>query len=274
MTSDPYAASTTFQVREYAALSASPILDVLSGRLTAVIFRRHASAEDCEVLMNCFRDNPMTRERTGDATGYYLGSFHWGKTLDQYQTDCRMLGSAVSDVLGEPSADPWGAFVGCLDGALRANGGQLRPARLNNTAVVTPLIREWTGRGEYSLVPHDDQAQCSDPSQQGFEIQRVNCHTPCSVNLCIANAGGGNLIMWNYKPSVADRVWHGTSFTGGPYKTPALRDFPTLDIEVNAGDLYIFNGALVHAVAPTHGSRATISSLMGRIDDRTVVLWT
>ncbi|MCK9930309.1 hypothetical protein MXD62_24620 [Frankia sp. Mgl5] len=47
-------------------------------------------------------------------------------------------------------------------------------------------------------------------------------------------------------------------------------------IKINAGDVYVFNGAHVHAVEPNTDdtqSRTTLGAMMGFIDDHTVVTW-
>jgi Phytanoyl-CoA dioxygenase (PhyH). len=48
-------------------------------------------------------------------------------------------------------------------------------------------------------------------------------------------------------------------------------------IEVNAGDVYVFNGAHVHAVEPNTSPklrRTTLAGIFGFRDDTTVISWT
>lgn len=263
-----------FAASKFDSLTAIPVISVLEGDLALAVYPGFASIEDCETIMRQFLAEPQTRKRTGDATGYYLGAFHWGKDLGQYTYDCQRVSASIAGVLDSARNNPWKTFVSTLEAHLRKDHVILRPAQISGIDVATPIVRSWTGQGAYSLVPHEDEAQCSDPNQAGFEIQKVPAYNVCSVNLCIGNDGGGDLVMWNYEPSTADRESYGTSVTGGPYPAEILQNYSRIQIRVGQGDLYIFNGALVHAVSPTIGNRATISSLMGFADDENVILWT
>jgi len=81
-------------------------------------------------------------------------------------------------------------------------------------------------------------------------------------------------MLWNRVPSAEERRNLGTEFTGGPYPLEFLGDCGHMKLSVREGDLYIFNGSLVHAVGATHGQRATVSCLIGFRDERNIVMWT
>lgn len=81
-------------------------------------------------------------------------------------------------------------------------------------------------------------------------------------------------MLWNYVPTPSDRVEFGTEVRGGPYPTRSLDAYERHEVRIEQGDLYVFNGGVVHAVAAARGRRATISTLIGYCDDDTVVMWT
>jgi hypothetical protein len=243
---------------------------VNSGELVGAICRNFLHRERCEEVFETFTSHPEVRTRHGDAYGSYLGTFHWGKRRDDYIAECRRFSPILADI-----SSCWNEIIKHLNTSLGMHGRTLRHATWSGDKVAAPLIRRWKGEGLYSLVPHEDLSQCSDPLQAGFEIQAVarqGCI--CSLNLCIANAEGGQLLIWNYVPTIEDKKKYNTLPEGGPYPADALLDKAVLEIPIRTGDLYIFNGAYIHAVGPTASARATISCLLGNVDDHQTVMWT
>lgn len=139
------------------------------------------------------------------------------------------------------------------------------------------VMREWTGIGEYALLPHEDEAQCRSPKQRGFEIQDAARNAIAAVNMCLENGNAGRLHYWNIQPDDASRDALGLTYTGSPYPLEALHGVEKLVVEIRPGDVYCFNGKAVHAVeslAGAHDRRSTISYLMARLDAGTVIQWT
>lgn len=264
----------SFKVVEAPEVDPAAMLKVLRGEIACVLFRGHDSTGAAETLLRRFLQHPRTRVRTGDATGYYLGAFHWGKTREEYFRESEGAYDAAQELLISGGSSGWSRFEECLRSALAEEGTILRRAAWNGAPVVSPIIRAWMGTGQFSLVPHEDLAQCSDPRQEDFEIQKMRSRVVCSANFCIGNENGGELVMWDWSPSDEDRSLYDTKYTGGPYSLDCLGAYQKLVIPVRPGDLYIFNGGFVHAVAATGGERATVSSLLGYVDDKEVVMWT
>jgi hypothetical protein len=273
MHDDRISRQPVFEITENAIFTPAPILRVLKGEIAGAIFRRYATVDVSERLLERFRASPDLKQRSGDASGSYIGAFHWQKTLPQYLREASFARSAIDRVLGS-AGNPWDIFVTATREALACESVELRRAQWNGNEASAPIIRSWEGKGEFGLVPHEDLAQCLDPQQRAFEIQSVPDFAVCSANLCFANEGGGDLIMWNYIPSVEDRRRFRTEYTGGPYPPGALAAYPRIDLTINSGDLYVFNGAFVHAVGATVGFRATASCLLGHCDSNSVVMWT
>jgi hypothetical protein len=133
-------------------------------------------------------------------------------------------------------------------------------------------VRLWQGKGEFSLVPHEDSSQCFTPFQKGFEIQR-GFELLASMNLCIRNDGGGDLIVWDLRPDESIKTNSHVGWQGGPYPRELVSGFQCLDIKICAGDLYFFDGSYIHAVGETTGERATVSTLIGDLGDD-IICWT
>jgi len=264
-----------FRVEDRLEYDDDLVRSVLDGALAAVVFRKYAPTEECEELLASFLTNPSTRVRHGDATGRYLGTFHWRKTKEDYLADSDAIVDAVDAIVGRfGGASSWRKFEESLRQNLARDGVTLRRATWDGSEVASPLVRAWDGVGEYSLIPHDDLAQILDERQRGFEAQDVASYTSCAANLCFANGSDGNLVLWDYIPTREDRVAFGTELEGGPYPPSAVQGHKRIDVRIGPGDLYIFNGALVHAVGATREQRATISTLLGFSSRSTVLLWT
>src|SRR5258705_1847824 len=95
---------------------------------------------------------------------------------------------------------PWHLFRAAVAGELAESGASLRLAEMDGTAACPALIRAWNKEGEFALEPHEDEAQCRDPRQAGFEVQRVLDYEVCAVNMCIEHERGGRLVLWNVRP--------------------------------------------------------------------------
>lgn len=112
----------------------------------------------------------------------------------------------------------------------------------------------------------------------GFEFQEVAINPLPAANIYLQNgAAGGNLIYWNIEPDVATRKALGIEETGYPYQAEWLDRFGRIDLPIHAGDIYFFNGKLIHAVQAqsVEGEfRSTISFLMGVKDAKTAIYWT
>lgn len=247
---------------------------VLTGSTSIALIRSFVSQEVCRQLRDRFTNSTARRSRGGDISGEYIGTYHWGKPLADYFSDCAMVTPALTQILDRGVGDVWETFRAALGRYLHSTGRKLRPAEWMGNVASVPLLRSWVGDETYGLVPHEDRAQCSDPRQEGFEIQTASRTVVGSVNICLANKpGSGKLILWNKLPTDADRTTYGTTYSGGPYPDSYLADSAQIILPVNEGDLYIFNGALLHAVSPIHGYRLTASCLIAQLPTTDVVMW-
>jgi len=265
-----------FTVREYPAYDPHAVADVLRGRVAGVIFRGMVLPETCQELAARFWASTRRKRRGVEAPGYYLGTYHYHKTTLAYLQESEKVAEALDALLDVPG-NPLTAFYGGLADALRPEGVTVRLARHDGRKACRALLRSWHGQGEYALAPHDDRSQCTEPQQADFEIQRVAEREVAALNICLENGNGGRLAYWNIQPDDESKRRLGLHYTGSPYPLASLNGIEMKWIEVNAGDVYVFNGAHVHAVEPNTSPklrRTTLAGIFGFRDDTTVISWT
>lgn len=261
-----------FRLEERTEFDPELAVDVLRGRRLGVIFRDVIPADAQKESTARFWSSPARKHREGEPS-HYIGSYHWNKSTETYLAETARIADAVRGVLDVPNS-PWHSFRSGLAAELARDGVDLRIAEHQGAQACPALIRAWDKEGSFALEPHEDEAQCGDPRQAGFEIQRAPDYEVCAVNMCVEHEEGGRLVIWNIRPDAESRRRLGIDHIGLPYPADALTDFDRLHIDVRQGDLYVFNGAYVHAVDTTTGHRTNVTFLMGFIDDHTVVSWT
>lgn len=248
------------------------IQSVLDGQVVACIFRKAISLFTCESICREFLQHPLTARRS-DAEAFYLGAYHFDKTSATYAQQSRATRDAIShfsDLFPELNASAGDAFRATL----RENGVNARLATCDGEAVNPFILRRWAYEGSYTLDPHEDEAQCSDPRQLGFEAQAAVGRPIVAANACLCNGSGGELVIWNYRPAAEDRKRLGTENSGYPYPSELLQEKERLVVRVQAGDLYFFDGRYVHAVGAISAPRTTAAFFLGTLPDGTVLQWT
>ncbi|MEW1750582.1 hypothetical protein ACIQU1_33295 [Streptomyces angustmyceticus] len=265
-----------FRFRELTTFEPQAVVDVLKGRSAGVVFRNVVATDTCAQLSERFWDSPDRMRRVSVAPSYYLGTYHYHKTTAAYLDESERTGPALERVLDIPE-DPLSGFYEGLAKALAPEGVTVRQARHDGRQACRGLLRSWHGAGRYTLDPHEDSSQCTEPGQADFEIQRVLDHHIAALNICLENGDGGRLAVWNIQPDEASKRRLGLHHLGSPYPMDTLEGIERQWIEVNAGDIYVFNGGHIHAVEPNTAAdsrRTTVAGILGFIDDETVVSWT
>lgn len=248
------------------------VLDVLRGRQLGVIFRDAIPPAVRDEMTTRFWDSPGLTRRTGEPS-YHVGTYHWNKPVDTYLAETSKVTEDVMALL-DVEGSPWHDFRDRMNERLAREGGRLRLAEMGGEKACPALVRAWNKEGEFALEPHEDEAQCRDPRQAGFEVQQVLRYEPCATNMCIEHQGGGRLVLWNIRPDDESRRRFGIEHSGFSYPPETLRGIDRLTVDIRPGDLYVFNGRHVHAVDATRGNRTAVSFLLGFIDDHTVATWT
>jgi hypothetical protein len=266
----------SFRFVEAEELEPDLLFDVLQGKLAGVIFRNLIPAFDRMTIAENFRHHPNLYKRGSDAPALYLGSYHYNKELDHYFSEAAFFDGLLDRVF-EGTSNWYEIMSNALRTTLAPRGSTLRMARHEGRQAARFVMREWTGAGEYALLPHEDEAQCRSPKQRGFEIQDAARNAIVAVNMCLENGNAGKLHYWNIIPDDASRDALGLTYTGSPYPLEPLHGIEKLVVEIRPGDVYCFNGKAVHAVESLAGPndrRSTISYLMGKLDSGTVIQWT
>ncbi|MFD7979008.1 ATP-grasp domain-containing protein [Streptomyces sp. NPDC059071] len=265
-----------FAFREYPRFTPEAVVDVLRGRVLGVVFRGVIPAEECARVTERFWNSPARRTRGADAPGHYVGAYHYHKTTSDYLDEASAAQPGLDEILGTPHDTLTSIRTGIAD-ALAAEGVRFRSASHDGREAGTALLRTWHASGRFALAPHEDEAQCGEPRQADFEIQRIKGRPIGAMNLCLENGSAGRLVVWNTRPDDAVRERLGLEYTGSPYPLEHLEGIDTLRLDIAPGDVYFFNGAYVHAVEPETdpaARRTTLSGILGFIDDETVVSWT
>lgn len=265
-----------FTFREYETFHPEAVLDILHGRVAGVMFRQMVSPEVCAEISARFWESPHRRTRGVEAPGYYLGAYTWNKPTAQYLDESEQCNPVIDELLAL-DGDPMKSFYAGLSAALAEEDAVVRPAEHHGRVASRALIRSWHGVGTFALEPHDDDSQCTDPQMADYERRGVVGHSVAALNICIENnSDGGRLVYWNVQPDAESKSRLGVSYTGSPYPLASLDGHEAKFVEVRTGDVYVFNGAHVHAVEPNTDStqsRTTLAAMLGFIDDKTVVTW-
>lgn len=254
---------------------ADALHEVLAGRRAGVVMRSVFGQVETGQLVERFDASPHTRRRLGDAPGSFLGAYHYLKPTQQYldeSADVRPgLDSLLADFTPDEDFRRWvGGTLGVpVRRAVGPCGGEA--ARC--------LLRSWDATGSYSLEPHEDESQCLYVGQSDFEVQRAAATGVFAVNICLSNTARSDLQMWNIRPSQQAKRDLGLSETGWPYPDTLLRNEQTTRVSPRAGDVYVFNGSLIHAVGRPDDDgpdarRVNLSYLMARAEGGALVTWT
>lgn len=267
--------SERFQIVESATFDPRIIVDVLNGALAGCIFRGIISADVCRQIAANFWKHPCLRTREDNVPASFLGTYHYGKTTDAYLAEADLYRAVLPDIF-DGCDNIFAQVMTAVGATLAAGGVTLRPAAHEGRVGSEFVMRSWAGQGRFSLEPHEDSAQLRSRLQDGFEIQRVAWSPAVAVNMCVENPSAGELHYWNVEPDDATRERLGIAETGYPYPLESLEGIEKVVVPIHPGDVYCFNGKLVHAVASTDkaaGHRSTISYLMGVRDPQTVIYW-
>ncbi len=265
-----------FRIGEFDRLDAAEIVRVMRGEVAGCIFRGVMDPALCQRICDNFWKHPQRRQRGDAVPAYYLGTYHYAKDLSVYFDEVEATSDAVHEVF-DGGRNVFSELMVDVRAELARAGVDLRVAAHEGRSACEFVIRSWSGGGKFALAAHDDAAQLSAKKQAGFEIQQVAASPLAAVNMCLQNgAAGGQLVYWNIEPDDDTRRALGLEETGYPYQAEWLEDFDRIDLPVHAGDIYFFNGKLIHAVqaqAQPGEFRSTISFLMGFKDPKTAIYW-
>lgn len=267
-----------FKIVETDHINITNLLDVFAGKIAGCLFRRAIKPKACLTIAKNFWNSVHLRKRSDGVPGSFLGTYHYKKLLNDYLNEANYFNPVLPSIFSN-TENIFQRILDMLQSSLHLTEKTIRPAKHGAQEACHFFIRSWPGQTEedYALAPHDDSAQCTDKKQAGFEIQ-ATVHSPIiAANFCIENVGGGNLHYWNIQPDNKTKKTLGIEETGYPYPTESLQEFAMIDLPINAGDIYFFNGKNIHAVSSPKtqkSHRTTISCLMGKNKNKDIIYWT
>lgn len=267
-----------FKFYESDFINYEKIYEVSIGKLAGCIFRNVIPKEACKIIANNFWHYKELEARADGVPGFYLGTYHYKKDMALYMSESEIANKRLPNLFNGTN-HVFEEIINEFSRTLKDKPNQplIRPAQHNGIEACKFFMRAWKGNGEYALAPHDDSAQCTAEIQRGFEIQKVINHPVVAINMCIENEGDSQLHYWDIQPDIQTKINLGLEEVGYPYPLELLENFQRLELDVNPGDVYFFNGKNVHAVSSPRGQdsyRTTIAGLMGFSDNNTIIYWT
>ncbi|MFF7636339.1 hypothetical protein ACFZB9_24805 [Kitasatospora sp. NPDC008050] len=250
--------------------------EVLCGRVAGAIFRGALTPEVCERTCRRFWSSPLlsspnTTRGTERAVGPLLLA---SDTLDGYLTESERTRTGLAEICGGPGRtlpallDEWQTY-------LADRGVGLRLAEHEGRTAGSFKIRSRADSESFGLLPHDDAMHnWGLPHLLDFEIQGVK-HV-CNTLLCLENGPGGELVYWNAAFGPEDRRALGMRPDSYGYPLEALSGVERITLPIHAGDMYMFDGGNVHAVAASGTAdvhRTMALWITGQLDDGTILQW-
>ncbi len=266
-----------FRLQEsFGQLDLTYIATLLSGQLAAYCVRGFLDSQRqrriVENFWNSTARTPRYGEGEGGIEGYFVGASHIEKTTQEYLNEAQHFEEALAK-LYQGTLDP----LGLLRDRLRSGLMDVRAASHEGRPAGAAKAVYWNNVGEFLLLPHDDLAQLSDPRQAGFEIQQIERVIAANFYAEMPTSGG-ELKVWNIEPDIQSRERLGLTHSGFPYPAELLNGYAHMTIDIEAGDLVLLNGNLIHAVLGGAGAvpkrRLLITCFMGRLPTDELVWWT
>ncbi|MEE1827733.1 hypothetical protein PUR61_37005 [Streptomyces sp. BE20] len=251
--------------------------DVLSGRVAGTIFRGALAPDVCERTCRRFWASPLTVSppqavrSTDRVAGPILVS---SGSLDAYLDASERARPGLDAIWEGPGPTLPDLLEDCRT-HLAGLGVDLRPAEHEGRQAAVFKVRSRANSETFGLLPHDDAPYgWMKPHLAGFEVVRVR--PVCNALTCLENGPGGELVYWNAAPGPEDRRALGLPPGSYGYPLEALEGVERITLEIRPGDVYVFDGGNVHAVAPSGRPdvRRTVALWStGLLDERTVLQW-
>ncbi|MFF8691006.1 hypothetical protein ACF08W_02255 [Streptomyces sp. NPDC015144] len=250
--------------------------EVLCGRVAGAIFRGALTPEICERTCRRFWDSPLlTRPNATRSSECAVGPLLVSSdSLDTYLTESERSRTGLGEICGGPGRtlpvlmDEWRAH-------LSGRGVPFRLAAHDGRQAGAYKLRSRADSENFGLLPHDDAMHNWQlPHLLDFEIQGVT--RVCNALVCLENGPGGELLYWKAAFGPEDRQALGMRPGAYGYPLEALADVERITLPIHAGDMYVFDGGNVHAVAPSESEdvRRTVALwITGPLDDGTVLQW-
>jgi len=251
------------------------LFSLIHGECAVIVVKKFVESEVCDMISENFTKLETSRDIHDNVPGSYIGAYHYNKPLPKYFSEVESCKEKLEKLFFN-SYNPVSKLHKYLTNEFQKTGITFRIAKYEDNISGTFVARKWYDTGSYLLKPHDDIPQLNSILQTNFEIQKVGNYYIIGSNICILNSNNrGELIIWNCINDDLEREKLGIAKTGYPYPVEYLYPFEKLVVKIEKGDLYFVNSSLVHAVnQQTNGNRITLSFLLGKINETSIVHWT
>lgn len=247
------------------------------------IVRSHMSKEDTVAIKKKFEDiieNTKGGYRKDFVPVHQIGATQFNKTTEAFFQECLETRSSVGELIEvlECSANKKDFL---LEDSFKAYFSEknirFRPSKFEGNTVNQFTARKWQNKDNSSLVllPHEDFSQLNQAKKDNYEIKDV--HKVIACNLCISNDHNGELVIWDFEPSLEFKKSLGIEDLGYPYPlNGTLTKAKKIEININKGDLYFINANLVHAVKEINVNcdRISLGRFIGVCGENDIVYWT
>lgn len=266
-----------FKFHETDYFDIEPIEKIIEGNLSGYIFRNAIDPRICQKIIKNYSDNIHVKERDDGVPGTFLGTYLYRKNLLEYLEQAQRYNKILPEIFSG-TVNIFDRYINLIKSELRTKK-TIRPAKYYDQEACHFFARSWYGPSikKYALEPHEDGVRCIDKDKLGFEIQSTINSPIIAINFCLENDETGNLHFWNIQPDQNTKKNLGLEITGYPYSIEMMYEFDMIDLRINPGDIYFFNGKNIHAVgAPKYKDqyRTTIACLMGTNSNNELIYWT
>lgn len=265
-----------FRFVEHHGLNWETWARVVTGDITGAVFRNVLSPATCERLRENFWASPALKGPGDGLPAHgrgFVGARIFAPSLDEYLSEAELLRdhvSALFDKTGEVLPDMLREF----GRHLARDGITFRLVEHEGRRAAMFKMRSWQNTGTFVLVPHDDAGIRYTPVMAGSELARLR--RVVGAVACVENSAGGELQYWNISPDRRTREALGFELDSVGYPLDSLTEFEKLTLQVEPGDIYLFDSSKVHAVGRKTDdttNRTNVLWSMGILDDSTFVHW-
>lgn len=258
----------TWEKREEAALTRESLAALLDNRLSAVRIRGFANAAECAAFSRAARGGNLKYYSVATRIGY-IGlaqyEYRWNRPLSDYFHDVPAAAADLAQVVAAAGFDPVARLIGCLQAVWDAPVGLGHEAGQGD--YYAGIVRIASG----GVALHADYAPLNSPA---YSIAHIDAQLGWNFFAEDLNQGG--------ETTVHNAPW---SPQAAPGEIPKSYDLPrevvaganTFTYAPTAGDVVLFNSRNPHEIAggpPAQGrDRISIGSFVGRMPDRSLVLW-
>ena len=262
------------RIREIKWIDLQLYQDVLAGELDIGIFRGAINDEMCKITARNFWNHLKLKKRQDNVPSFEVGAHHFGQSLDNYFNEVQKEHDNLINLF-KGTDNFLAKYQNFIRSYLHDSCGIYFRLASHQSRQASPFVmRSLSNQEPFQLLPHEDVAQLKEPLQKGFEIQKAYDSTLVSTNVCIENGIGGELVVWEYRPTLEDRMHMHVEYSGYPYLEKNLDEFNSYKIPVYEGDIYFLNGSLVHAVKSNIlGARSIISFFSSAISKQEILYW-